>query len=176
MQAFYVYAALFLLIVLNAFWLMLVLVTLPGNWLMVISTCLFAWWRWEDGFFGWPFLLTITVLALIGELVEFFAGAGGARRAGSTWKGAVAAIVGAIVGGITGTFVLPIPLFGTLLGACFGAGLLTWVVERSAGKERQSSVRSGIGAGKGVLLGTLSKFAIGCVIWLTILIAAIWNE
>jgi uncharacterized protein YqgC (DUF456 family) len=169
-----VYLALAMLIVLNAFWLMLVLLTLPGNWLMVVSTCLFAWWRWEDGFFGWPLLVTITILALIGELIEFFAGAGGARKAGSTWKGAAAAIFGAIFGGIAGTFMIPVPLFGTLLGACFGAGILTWVVERMAGKEHDHSVRSGIGAGKGVLIGTLSKFAIGCVIWLLILIAAIW--
>ena len=171
----YVYSALVLLILLNAFWLMLVLVTLPGNWLMVISTCLFAWWRWEDGFFSWPFLAVIAILALIGELIEFFAGAGGARRAGATWKGAASAVLGAIVGGLAGTFVIPIPLFGTLLGACMGAGIMTWAVERSDGKERERSVRSGIGAGTGVLIGTLSKFAIGCVIWLMILIAAIWN-
>lgn len=174
METFYTYGALVFLVMLNAFWLMLVLVTLPGNWLMVVSTCVFAWWQWEDGFFGWPFLLTITVLALIGELVEFFAGAGGARRAGSTWKGAAAAVGGAIFGGLTGTFVIPVPLFGTLIGACFGAGLLTWIVERSAGKAHESSVRSGIGAGTGVLVGTLSKFAIGCLIWLMILVAAIW--
>lgn len=171
----YVYSALVMLILLNAFWLMLVLVTLPGNWLMVVSTCLFAWWRWDDGFFSWPFLIAITVLALIGELIEFFAGAGGARRAGSTWKGAIAAIVGAIVGGLAGTFMIPVPLFGTLLGACMGAGFMTWAVERSAGREREHSVRSGVGAGTGVLIGTLSKFAVGCVIWVMILIAAIWN-
>jgi len=169
-----VYVALVMLIVLNAFWLMLVLVTLPGNWLMVVGTGLFAWWRWEDGFFGWPVLVTITMMALIGELIEFFAGAGGARKAGSTWKGAVAAVMGAVFGGIAGTIMIPVPLFGTLLGACFGAGILTWVVERMAGKEHDRSVRSGIGAGTGVLVGTLSKFAIGCVIWLLILIAAIW--
>jgi uncharacterized protein YqgC (DUF456 family) len=170
-----IYGWLTLLIVLNAVWLMLVLVTLPGNWLMVVGTCLFAWWRWEDGFFGWPFLLTIAVLALIGEVVEFFAGAGGARRAGSTWKGAAAAVFGAVLGGLTGTFMIPIPLFGTLLGACLGAGVMTWAIERTAGSEKERSVRSGIGAGTGVLVGTLSKFAIGCVIWLMILIAALWN-
>ncbi|MCE5186666.1 MAG: DUF456 domain-containing protein [Planctomycetaceae bacterium] len=175
MEHYLVYLALVLLMLLNAFWLMLVLVTVPGNWMMVISTYLFAWWRWQDGFFGWALLATITVLALIGELIEFFAGAGGARRAGATWKGAIAAILGAVFGGLSGTFVIPVPLFGTLIGACFGAGLMTWIVERHSGSEKEKSLRSGIGAGTGVLIGTLSKFTIGCIIWIIILIAAIWN-
>lgn len=175
METFYIYTALALLILLNGFWLILVLTTLPGNWLMVISTCLFAWWRWEDGFFGWPLLAAIAILALLGELVELFAGAGGAKRAGATWKGAAAAVLGAVIGGLAGTIAIPIPLFGTLLGACLGAGIMTWSMERAAGKERKHSVRSGIGAGTGVLVGTLSKFVIGCVIWTMILIAAIWN-
>jgi len=44
-----IYVWLSMLILLNACWLMLVLFTLPGNWLMVASTCLFAWWKWDDG-------------------------------------------------------------------------------------------------------------------------------
>ncbi|MCI0498451.1 MAG: DUF456 family protein [Planctomycetales bacterium] len=161
-----------LLILLNGCWLATVPFTLPGNWLMVITTCLFAWWQWDNGILGWPLLVTITALALIGELAEFFAGAGGAKKAGATWRGAAAAIAGAIFGAIFGTIILPVPLFGTMLGACFGAGLMTWTVERSAGKTKDQSVRSGVGAGKGVLIGTLSKFAVGCLIWLLIAIAA----
>jgi hypothetical protein len=34
-----------LLVLLNAVWLVLVFFALPGNWLIVISTCVFAWWR-----------------------------------------------------------------------------------------------------------------------------------
>jgi hypothetical protein len=52
---------------------------------------------------------------------------------------------------------------------------MTWALARTAGREKERSVRSGMGAGTGVLVGTLSKFAIGCVIWLMILIAALWN-
>lgn len=169
-----IYVWLTLLIVLNTCWLAMVPFTLPGNWLMVIGTSLFAWWQWDQGIFGWPLLIAITVLALIGELVEFFAGAGGAKRAGAGWKGALAAIVGAISGAMLGTVFLPVPLFGTILGACFGAGFLTWVVERMTGKEHQHSLRSGVGAGTGVLIGTLTKFAIGCLIWLLITIAVFW--
>ena len=167
---FYVY--LVMLILLNACWLVMVLFTLPGNWLMVVGTCLFAWWQADQGVFGWGVLAAITILALIAELIEFFAGAGGAKKAGAGWWGALAAVGGAIFGALFGTFIIPVPVFGTLLGACFGAGLFTWIAERAAGKEHDDSVRSGVGAGTGVLIGTLSKFAIGCVIWLLIAIAA----
>ena len=146
--------------------------TLPGNWLMVISTCFFAWWKWDDSVFGWPLLIAVTILALIAELIEFFAGIGGAKKAGAGWMGAIAAIGGALLGAIVGTGFMPI--FGTVLGACLGAGIATWIVERATGKEHKLSVRSGVGAGKGVLVGTLSKFAIGCLIWLLIIIAAFW--
>ena len=169
-----IYLWLVILILFNACWLMLVLFTLPGNWLMVIGTCLFAWWRWDDGVFSWPLLIAVTVLALIAEIIEFFAGAGGAKKAGAGWLGALAAIGGAIFGAIVGTFAIPVPIFGTLLGACLGAGLFTWIVERITGKELNQSVRSGVGAGTGVLVGTLSKFGIGCLIWLLITIAAFW--
>jgi hypothetical protein len=59
-----------MLILVNVFWLMLVLFGLPGNWLIVISTCLFAWWRWEDGVFSIYTLIAIAVLAGLGELFE----------------------------------------------------------------------------------------------------------
>ncbi|MHC4289409.1 MAG: DUF456 domain-containing protein [Planctomycetota bacterium] len=171
-----IYFWLVILILFNGCWLMTVPFTLPGNWLMIISTCLFAWWKWDVNPrpFNWPLLVAITILALIAELIEFFAGVGGAKKAGAGWLGALAAIGGAIIGALAGTAIIPIPVFGTMLGACFGAGLTTWIVERIAGKEHDASVRSGMGAGTGVLVGTLSKFCIGCVIWLLIAIAAFW--
>ncbi len=166
------YVWLTLLTLLNACWLATVPFTLPGNWLMLMTTYLFAWWQWERGIFGWPILIFVTVLALIGELIEFFAGPGGARKAGAGWMGALAAIGGAVAGAIVGTGI--VPFFGTILGACLGAGLLTWIAERIAGREHNHSVRSGVGAGTGVLIGILSKFCIGCLIWLLITVAAFW--
>ena len=160
------------LLVLNAFWLGLVFFALPGNWLIIISTALFAWWRWEDGIFSIYTLIAITVLAIIGEIIEFFAGMGGAKKAGAGWFGAIAAIFGAIAGAVVGTVFIPIPVLGTLLGACLGAGSGTMLVELATGKEVDHSIRSGMGAGKGVFLGTLGKFMMGVLIWLTVAVAA----
>ena len=164
-----------ILIFLNAFWLMLVVFGLPGNWLIVISTCLFAWWRWEDGVFSIYTLLLITILAVLGELVEFFAGIGGARRAGAGWRGALGALAGAITGAVIGTFLIPLPFLGTLIGVCVGAGLGALGLELAAGRKMEESVRSGMGAGLGVFLGVTSKFVLGVIIWFIVAVAAFWS-
>lgn len=169
-----IYVWIGLLLLLNAFWLVCVLFTLPGNWLMGITTALFAWWRWDDGIFSKWLLIAVGILILIGEVIEFFAGAGSAKKSGASWKGALAAIGGAIAGALLGSVLLPIPVVGTLLGACLGAGLATWKVERLTGKAHDASVKSGVGAGVGVFVGTTTKFLIGCIIWILIAVAAFW--
>jgi uncharacterized protein YqgC (DUF456 family) len=168
------YVWLLCLVLLNALWLMLTLFCLPGNWLMVLSTCLFAWWRWDERVFsGWT-LIAITALALVGELVEFLAGMIGARQSGASWRGAMMAVLGAIVGAIVGTFAVPVPFLGSVIGASTGAGLVVWVTEVSRGEPASHSLRRGVGAGVGQFLGTGSKLAVGLVIWLIITVAAFW--
>ncbi len=141
---------------------------------MIISTCLFAWWRWDEQVFSIYTLIFVVVLAVIGEIIEFFAGMGGARKAGAGWFGSIGALVGAITGAIVGTFAIPVPMLGTLIGACVGAGLAASVVERIAGKKMDESVRTGLGAGAGVLVGTVSKLVLGGLIWIVIAVAAFW--
>ena len=168
------YLWLIVLIVLNFFWLMLVLFGLPGNWLIVISTCLFAWWRWEEGVFSIYTLIAIAVLAVLGELFEFFGDMHGARRAGASRRGSVAALVGAIGGAVIGTFTIPVPFLGTVLGACIGAGLGSWAMEVSRGRKMEESVRCGVGAGLGELLGITAKVTVGIIIWITVAVAGFW--
>lgn len=163
-----------ILALLNAVWLVLVLFGLPGNWLIVISTWLFAWWRWDEGIFSIYTLVAISVLAVVGELFEFFGGMHGAKRAGASWPGSIGALAGAIMGAILGTFLIPILFLGTLLGACIGAGLGAWALEFSRGKKMEQSVRYAVGAGLGEFLGITSKFALGIIIWFVVATAAFW--
>lgn len=160
------------LVIVNAVWLALVPFALPGNWLIVITTALFAWWRWDDGVFSLYTLVGITVLAFLGELVEFFGGMGGARKFGAGFRGSAGAIIGAITGAMVGTFLIPIPLLGTLLGSCIGAGLAAWGFELSAGRQVKESFQLGFGAGIGQFLGVTAKLAIGVLIWLIVAVAA----
>jgi len=168
------YFLLILLIVLNAVWLLLVLFGLPGNWLIVLSTCLFAWWRWEDGVFSIHTLIAIGGLAFLGELFEFFGGMRGAKRAGASRYGTIAALAGAITGALVGTFIIPVLFLGTVLGACIGAGLGVWTIEVSRGRKMEESIRCGLGAGLGELLGITAKVAAGIIIWITVAVAAFW--
>ncbi len=161
-----------MLVILNAFWLILVPFSLPGNWLIVFTTALFAWWQRDNNVFSIYTLITIAVFALAGEIVEFFAGAAGAKKAGAGRLGAVAAVFGAVVGAIAGTFI--IPLIGTIIGACIGAGLAASVAELASGKPADASIRSGLGASAGHLFGSISKLALGIAIWLIVAIAAFW--
>jgi len=168
------YVWLILLVLLNIIWLVLVFFGLPGNWLIVSSTCLFAWWQWEDGVFSIYTLIAIAVLAGLGELFEFFGGMHGAKRAGASRRGSIAALAGAIAGAILGTFIIPVLFLGTVLGACIGAGLGAWAIEVSRGRKMGESVRCAVSAGLGELLGITAKVTAGVIIWLIIVIAAFW--
>jgi uncharacterized protein YqgC (DUF456 family) len=168
------YVELSILVLLNLVWLLLVLFSLPGNWLMVLSTSLFAWWTWDRQVFSRGTLIAIAVLAVVGELIEFIGGMAGARKAGASWRASLAGILGALIGALVGTVAFPVLLVGTLIGASLGAGLAVWMVETSRGVHPELSRRRAVGAGLGELIGILSKFAVGVMIWLTVAIAAFW--
>jgi uncharacterized protein YqgC (DUF456 family) len=168
------YFWLIILILLNAFWLVLVPFALPGNWLIVITTALFTWWRAEDGIFSIYTLIFITALALLGEVVEFFGGVVGAKKAGARFRGSLGALIGALTGAVLGTFLIPIPLLGTLLGSCAGAAILACVFEITGGRRMEDSICLGVGAGLGRFLGASAKIALGLLIWLTVAVAAFW--
>jgi uncharacterized protein YqgC (DUF456 family) len=159
-----------ILVIVNAFWLMLVPFTLPGNWLIVITTVLFAWWWADDKVFSPYTLVVITLLALLGEVVEFFGGAAGAKKAGARFLGSLGAIIGAITGAIIGTFVFPI--LGTLIGSCAGAAIGACLLEIAGGRKVEDTINLGIGAGLGHFFGTTAKMALGILIWLIVAVAA----
>ena len=165
-----IYFWLILLIIVNSFWLMLGVFSLPGNWLMIITTILFA--LWQKNIFSVYTIIAAIVLAVIGEILEFIAGAAGTKAAGGGKKAMAAAIIGAIVGAIVGTVIIPIPIFGTLLGSAIGAALAVLFVERKGGKELKQSLKIATGAGLGRFVGLGAKFIAGVIIWLVFAIAA----
>jgi uncharacterized protein YqgC (DUF456 family) len=93
---------------------------------------------------------------------------------GGSRKGALWAIAGSLVGGVLGTFLLPIPIVGSVLGACGGAFLGALFGERREGKNMRDSLRSGGGAATGRLLGIVGKIGGGVLIWAIATIASFW--
>lgn len=155
------------------------LVGLPGTWLIVAATALFAWLLPPDAptAMGWPAVMTLLVLAVLGEVIEFVAGALGVATSGGSRRGAALAIVGSVIGGVAGLFVgLPIPIVGSLVAAVvFGAiGALVGAVlgETWKGRDLDSSFEIGRAAFVGRLLGTAAKMVV-CTLMVVVAIAAI---
>ena len=154
-------------------------VGLPGNWFLLGSAVAYDLllpeaWHWP---LGWPILVTLLVLAGVGELIEFFAGAVGTSQVGGSRRAAVYALIGSLVGGLGGAFVaMPIPVIGPLIAAVIGSmlGALLGGIwgEYQAGSAWSQSMKVGWGAAIGRLLGTVGKSLIGGIM-LAILIAGL---
>lgn len=163
--------AVLLLIVLIVCW-SLNLVGLPGNWINLAAVALYAWLMPAEQRVdvGWIVFGMLVALAVLGEMLEFLAGAAGATTAGGSRRGAALALIGAIVGGIVGLFVglpLPIPVIGSVLASLLfsagGALLGAMLGEHWKGRDLDESFRVGHAAFWGRLLGTLGKIVVGCV-------------
>lgn len=145
---------------------------LPGNWVLVLLACGLSRWGPEPAMFSFWLLAGIAIIALGAELIELAAGSAGARRAGSSRKGAFLALLGSFAGGILGTFIIPV--IGSIIGACAGAFLGALVGARLGGRPLKESLHSGKGAAWGRLAGMGIKFVAGALIWLITAIAAFW--
>ncbi len=125
-----------------------VVLALPGIWLMVAISGLCMWW--QPAIISWKAVLTLAILAAIAEVVEFLASAVGSKKLGGSKRGALGSIVGTMVGALGGTFLIPIPVLGTIAGGIIGAGLGALVVERAIVQQTwKDSAKSGGGAAAG---------------------------
>ena len=153
---------------------------LPGNWVIVASAIGCALWVPEARFWNVSLYLAVTILvvALIGEALEFAASAVGASRLGGSKRGVALSIIGSITGAIVGLFIgSAVPIVGNviaslLLGAsgAFGGAMLG---ERWAGKDWNASIEIGGAAFWGRLLGTVGKAVCGTVAC-GLLLAGLW--
>ncbi|MEL7240511.1 MAG: DUF456 family protein, partial [Planctomycetota bacterium] len=119
-----------LLAITSLFGLVLNLLGLPGLWLMVVAQAVYGWWTgWQ--IVSWPSCLAVLLLALFAELLEFVAGAAGSKQAGGSKRSIAGAVGGGVIGGIVFTPLIPIPVVGTVAGACIGAFLGAAILEAS---------------------------------------------
>jgi uncharacterized protein YqgC (DUF456 family) len=172
----YVYAVLLFVVVAIAWGA--TLLGIPGNWLIALATGVYVLLIPADSPFviGWTAVAALVLLAAMGEVVEFVAGALGVAREGGSKRGAALALAGSIVGGIVGLFVgLPIPVLGPVLAALLFAslGALAGAVagERWRGRTWTDSWSIGKAAFRGRLVGTLAKAAVGLVMIAVVAVA-----
>jgi len=131
---------------------------LPGTWGMAVAGGIYAW---ATGFERVPpgTVALLFAAAAGGEVLEYVLAAREARRFGASAGGACAALAGGLVGGIvTAPLLAGVgALVGLLAGALLGAAAYEWW----AGRSFRRALKSGWGALRGRLWGTLAKVGIG---------------
>ena len=136
---------------------------LPGTWLVIMLAAIidvieYFWRGGDDLTFGWMAFALAIVLATVAEIIEFVAGAAGAKAGGASRRGTIGAIVGGFVGGIVGTFLILIPLLGTLAGAAIGAAAGALVGELTKdGATIRDTLRPATGAAAAVRYPVCSR-------------------
>jgi len=146
------------------------LFSLPGNWLLLGLVALFAFLVPEIKTRGvdWTTVGILLALAVVGEVIEFAAGAAGAAKQGASRRAMLLSLLGAIVGSIFGaTAGLPIPVIGSMVGALLGgsAGAFAGAYLGEVWSERPHAAGVAVGRAAfiGRLWGTVGKFAVGGV-------------
>ena len=153
---------------------------LPGNWI-VVALAVGCWGVAHQGSMlaiGTWAMSSLVILAAVGELFEFLAGALGVKKLGgsnrSTWFALVGSMAGALLGFVFGSGVPVIGnIIASVLGSALGALIGTIYGERTDGKEWEHSLQVGSAAFIGRILGTLGKLALGTAM-LVIFLAALW--
>ncbi len=147
------------------------LVGLPGNWFSVAILAVYAWIGPQDSraALGYGAVATAFAAALVGELVEFAAGALGAKRAGASRRSTIFAVIGSMVGAISGAVIgVPVPVIGSILAAILfggiGAAVGAIYGEWSDGRAWRESWTIGHAAFWGRTLGVFGKIAAGMII------------
>jgi len=86
-----------------------------------------------------------------------------ARRAGGSRQAAWGGMIGGIVGMLSLSFLVPIPIVGTMIGALVGCFAGATIVELAVRKRLAQGTRVGLFAAMGFALGTAAKVAVALV-------------
>lgn len=152
---------------------------LPGTWVMFALALLAAWFLPEDPLtglgYGWGEAAWLGGLALLGEAVETFGGAAGAKQAGTSRRSIALALVGALLGTVTGLTVgLPLPIIGPIIAGLIGGGAGAfagaYLGETWVGRRHAERMASGSAAFTGSIVGRVGKLVISTVM---VLLAAL---
>ncbi len=149
--------------------LALVALGLPGLWVMVLGLLAYGW---LTDFISVSITLIAVVvgLAVLGEIVEAWVGFRLARRYGGSTRAGWGALAGGLVGAAVG---VPIPVVGSVIGGFVGAFAGAALFEYTRALRADVAVGAGWGAVLGRAAATAAKMALGVVIAVLGLFAAI---
>jgi uncharacterized protein len=149
--------------------LLLIPFGLPGLWVMLLGLLGYGWLT--D--FRTVSVLGIVLafaLALVGEVIEAWLGFRFARRYGGSSRAGWGALVGGLVGAVVG---VPVPVIGSVIGGFVGAFAGAALFEYTRARETGTAASAGWGAVLGRATAAAMKMALGIVIGVSALFAAL---
>ena len=149
--------------------LLLVPLGLPGLWVMVAGVVGYGWLT-DFRSVGVATIAVVLGLAFLGEIIEAWLGFRFARTFGGSRRSAWGALVGGIVGAVMG---VPVPVVGSVIGAFLGSFAGAALFEYSLSRTPDTAVRAGWGAVVGRATAAAAKIALGVVIAVLGVIAAL---
>ena len=142
---------------------------LPGLWVMVLGVVGYGWLT-DFRTVTVGLMALVLVLAVLGEVLEAWLGFRLARRYGGSRRAGWGALVGGLVGAVVG---VPVPLVGPVIGGFLGAFAGAALFEYSRERRTGHAARAGWGAVLGRAAAAAAKMAIGIVIAVSALFAAL---
>lgn len=141
---------------------------LPGTWILAGGALGYS--LLVPNSIGIFTVVCVTILAVIGEVIEWTLTAKYTKKYGGSRRASWGAIIGAFVGAIVG---VPVPIIGSVIGAFVGAFVGAFAGEITGGTSGADSVRVATGALIGRVVAAAMKVGIGVAMSAWILFSAL---
>jgi uncharacterized protein YqgC (DUF456 family) len=149
--------------------LVLIPLGLPGLWVMVGGLLAYGWLT-DFRSIGVATIASVLAIAFAGEIIENWLGFRYARKYGGSNRSGWGALVGGLVGAVVG---VPIAIVGSVIGAFIGSFIGAALFEYTHSRHGGIAVGAGWGAVVGRAAAAAAKIALGLVIAVIGLFAAL---
>ena len=158
-----------ILVVAGLVGLVLIPLALPGLWVMVGGVLAYGWLT-DFRSIGVATIAIVLGIAFLGEIIDNWLGFRFAKRYGGSNRSGWGALVGGLVGAAVG---VPVAIIGSVIGAFIGAFIGAAVFEYTYSRHAGVAVGAGWGAVVGRAAAAAAKIALGLVIAVIGLFAAL---
>jgi uncharacterized protein YqgC (DUF456 family) len=158
-----------ILVVAGLIGLVLIPLGLPGLWVMVGGVLAYGWLT-DFRSIGVAAIAIILGIAFLGEIIESWLGFRFAKRYGGSNRSGWGALVGGLIGAVVG---VPVAIIGSVIGAFIGSFIGAALFEYTYSRHAGVAVGAGWGAVVGRAAAAAAKIALGLVIVVIGLFAAL---
>jgi hypothetical protein len=142
---------------------------LPGLWVMVGGVLIYGWLT-SFRTVGVATIAIVLGIAFLGEIIESWLGFRFAKRYGGSSRSGWGALIGGLIGAVIG---VPVAIVGSVIGAFIGSFVGAALFEYSYSRHAGVATRAGWGAVVGRAAAAAAKMALGFVIAIVGLFAAL---